>query len=62
MDGMFKLKENEFLVISLGVSDGAQQLHILSLSIIVHHTEKVNLFNHVKHLLKYTLFVIIGYK
>jgi hypothetical protein len=39
MDGTFKLNEKEFPVKSLGVSDGAQQLHIMSLSIISHHTE-----------------------
>jgi hypothetical protein len=43
MDGMFKLNENEFLVISLGVSDSAQQLHIMSLRIISHHTQDMYL-------------------
>jgi hypothetical protein len=42
-DGMFKLNKNEFLVISLVVSDGAQQLHVMSLSIILHHTEDMYL-------------------
>ncbi len=39
MDGMLKLNKNEFLLISLGVSDGAQPLHIMSLTIISHHTK-----------------------
>jgi hypothetical protein len=43
LDGMFKLNENEFLVISLGVWDGAQQLNIMSLSIILHHTKDMYL-------------------
>jgi transposase-like protein len=43
MDGTFKLNENEFLVITLGVSDGAQQMHIMSLRVISHHTEDMYL-------------------
>ena len=43
MDGTFKLNENEFPVITLGISDGAQHMHIMSLSIISHRTEDMYL-------------------
>jgi hypothetical protein len=44
MDGTFKLNENEFQVITLGVSYGAQQMHIMSLSIISHCNEDPSLW------------------
>ncbi len=43
MDGTFKLNENEFPVITLGISDGAQHMHIMLLSIISHRTEDMYL-------------------
>lgn len=39
MDGTFKLNENEFPVIVLGVTDAAQQLHVMSLSVVSHRTQ-----------------------
>lgn len=41
MDGTFKLNENEFPVIVLGVTDAAQQLHVMSLSVVSHCTQAV---------------------
>ncbi len=43
MDSTFKLNENEFPVITLGLSDGAQQMHIMLLSVISHHNEDMYL-------------------
>jgi hypothetical protein len=43
MDGTFKLNKNVFPVMTLGVLDGAQQLHIMSLSIIFHRTKDMYL-------------------
>jgi hypothetical protein len=43
MDSTIKLNENEFPVITLGVSDGAQQMQITSLSVISHCTEDMYL-------------------
>ncbi len=43
MDSTFKLNKNEFLVITLGVSNGAQQMHIMLLSVISHHNEDMYL-------------------
>jgi hypothetical protein len=34
MDGTFKLNENEFPVITLGTSNGAQHMHIMSLIVL----------------------------
>jgi hypothetical protein len=41
MDCTFKLKDNEFPLVILGVTDGAQQLHVLSISIVSHCTTEV---------------------
>jgi hypothetical protein len=38
MDCTFKVNENEFPLVIIGVTDAAQQLHVLSVSIISHHT------------------------
>jgi hypothetical protein len=41
MDCTFKLNDNEFPLVILGVTDGAQQLHVLSILIVSHHTTAV---------------------
>jgi len=41
MDCTFKLNDNEFPLVILGVTDGAQQLHVLSISIVSHRTTEV---------------------
>jgi hypothetical protein len=41
MDCTFKLNDNEFPLVILGVTDGAQQLHVLSISIVSHRTTAV---------------------
>jgi hypothetical protein len=38
MDSTFKLNDNEFPLIVIGITDGAQQLHVLSISIVSHCT------------------------
>jgi hypothetical protein len=43
MDGTLKFNENKFMVISLGVLDGAQLLHVMSLSLILHSTKEMYL-------------------
>jgi hypothetical protein len=41
MDCTFKLNDNEFPLVILGVTDGAQQLHVLSILIVSHCTTAV---------------------
>jgi hypothetical protein len=41
MDSTFKLNDNEFPLVVIGITDGAQQLHVLSLSIVSHHTYRM---------------------
>ncbi len=41
MDCTFKLNDNKFPLVILGVTDGAQQLHVLSISIVSHRTTEV---------------------
>jgi len=41
MDSTFKCNENEFPVTLLGVSDVQRQFHLLSISIVAHHTQAV---------------------
>jgi hypothetical protein len=41
MDAMYKLNLNEFPVLILGLSDAQQQFHLLSISVLSHHTEAV---------------------
>ena len=41
MDATYKLNINEFLVLVLGISDAQQQFHLLSISVLSHHTEAV---------------------
>jgi hypothetical protein len=41
MDATYKLNLNEFLVLILGLSDAQQQFHLLSISVLSHHTEAV---------------------
>jgi len=50
MDAMYKLNINEFLVLVLGISDAQQQFHLLSISVLLHHTEAV--YHEVLHLFK----------
>jgi hypothetical protein len=38
MDSTFKLNDNEFPLVVIRITDGAQQLHVLSVSIVSHHT------------------------
>jgi hypothetical protein len=38
MDATYKLNINEFLVLVLGISDAQQQFHLLSISVLSHHT------------------------
>jgi hypothetical protein len=38
MDCTFKLNDNEFPLVVIGITDGAQQLHVLSVSIVSHRT------------------------
>lgn len=38
MDSTFKLNDNEFPLVVIGITDGAQQLHVLSVSIVSHRT------------------------
>ncbi len=38
MDCTFKLNDNRFPLVIIGVTDAAQQLHVLSVSIMSHHT------------------------
>jgi hypothetical protein len=39
MDAMYKLNLNEFPVLILGLSDAQQQFHLLSISVLLHHTK-----------------------
>jgi len=39
MDATYKLNLNEFLVLILGISDAQQQFHMLSISVLLHHSE-----------------------
>jgi hypothetical protein len=41
MDAMYKLYLNEFPVLILVLSDAQQQFHLLSISVLLHHTEAV---------------------
>jgi hypothetical protein len=41
MDATYKLNLNEFPVLILGLSDAQQQFHLLSISVLSHHTEAV---------------------
>ncbi len=43
IDTTYKLNLNEFLVLILGLSDAQQQFHLLSISVLSHHTEAVYL-------------------
>jgi hypothetical protein len=42
MDSTFKCNENEFPVTILGISDAWRQFHLLSISIVSHHTQAVH--------------------
>ncbi len=50
MDSTYKLNVNEFPVLILGLSDAQQQFHLLSISIMLHHTEA--LYQEVLHAFK----------
>ena len=50
MDATYKLNINEFLVLILGISDTQQQFHLLSISVLLHHTEAV--YHEVLHMFK----------
>jgi hypothetical protein len=39
MDATYKLNVNEFLFLTLGLSDAQQQFHLLSISILLHHAK-----------------------
>jgi hypothetical protein len=41
MDATFKLNKNEFPVVILGVSDAAQSLYMMSVSVISHRTQQM---------------------
>jgi len=41
IDSTFKCNENEFPITLLGISDANRQLHLLSISVISHHTRDV---------------------
>jgi hypothetical protein len=41
MDSMFKLNDNKFPLMVIRITDGAQQLHVLSISIVSHHTHRM---------------------
>ena len=41
MDSTFKCNENEFSVTLLGISDANRQFHLLSISVVSHHTHDV---------------------
>jgi len=41
MDATYKLNLNEYPVLILGLSDAQQQFHLLSISVLSHHTEAV---------------------
>jgi hypothetical protein len=41
MDATYKLNLNEFPVLILALSDAQQQFHLLSISVLSHHTEAV---------------------
>jgi len=41
MDATYKSNINEFLVLILGFSNAQQQFHLLSISVLPHHTEAV---------------------
>jgi hypothetical protein len=41
IDATYKLNLNKFPALILGLSDAQQQLHLLSISVLSHHTEAV---------------------
>ncbi len=41
MDCTFKCNDNEFPILVIGITDACQQFHLLSISIISHHTEEM---------------------
>ena len=41
MDATYKLNSNEYPVLILGLSDAQQQFHLLSISVLSHHTKAV---------------------
>jgi hypothetical protein len=57
MDAMYKLNLNEFLVLILGLSDTQQQFHLLSISVLLHHTEAV--YREVLHMFKGVLMHVV---
>jgi hypothetical protein len=50
MDAAYKLNIIEFMVLILDVSDTQQQFHLLSISVLSHHTEAV--YREVLHMFK----------
>ena len=57
MDATYKLNVNEFLVLILGLSDAPQQFHLLSISIMLHHTEA--LYHEVLHAFKQVIMHVV---
>ena len=47
MDSTFNCKENEFPVPLLGMSDVNRQFHLLSISVVSHHTCDVYIQDHI---------------
>jgi hypothetical protein len=57
MDATYKLNLNEFPVLILGLSDAQQQFHLLSISVLSHHTEAV--YREVLHVFKQVIMHVV---
>jgi hypothetical protein len=57
MDATYKLNVNEFLVLTLGLSDAQQQFHLLSISVLLHHAKAV--YWEVLHVFKQVIIRVI---
>lgn len=57
MDCTFKCNYNEFPVLVFGVTDAQQQFHVLSISVISHHSEPIycDMLDKFNRLLKHVL-------
>jgi hypothetical protein len=57
IDALYKLNLNEFLVLILGLSDAQQKFHLLSISVLSHHTKAV--YSEVLHMFKPVIMHVI---
>jgi len=57
MDATYKLNIIEFTVLILDVSDNQQQFHLLSISVLLHHTEAV--YCEVLHMFKQVVMHVV---